>query len=100
MKTGWFHPGTRTLHPRHYLRKTKMYYVVHFHADGGQMCTEGRRCFEDQTIAEGLAAILKSEPGYTCGPLSVRVTSSQIPVSNHGWFDIRAGINPGVRDEP
>jgi len=66
------------------------YYIVEFHADGGQMCVPGIRCFVNKDEADKLAEYLRTEPGHTCGPQSVRQYESESPVENDGV------IYPGV----
>ncbi len=66
------------------------YHIVKFHADGGQMCVPGLRCFLDKEEANKLAERLRAEPGHTCGPRSVQQYESETPIENHGV------IYPGV----
>lgn len=68
----------------------KIYHIVEFHADGGQMCVPGIRCFDDVEKANSFADRLRNEPGHTCGPQSVRQYESNDPVPDHGV------IYPGV----
>jgi hypothetical protein len=65
----------------------KFYYVVFFHADGGQVCTRGVRCFKDKKMADQLGDILNSERGHHCED-SVVVMESTIPYENEGSFNI------------
>jgi hypothetical protein len=67
-----------------------MFYIVEFHADGGQMCVPGIRCFDSVEKANAFAERLRNEPGHTCGPNSVRQRESETPIENHGV------VYPGV----
>jgi len=60
-----------------------MYYIVHFHADGGQMCVPGLRCFEDPVKAARFADKQRNVPGHTCQN-SVREEISETPVKPFG----------------
>lgn len=62
-----------------------MYYIVEFHADGGQMCVAGRRSFNDPVEARRFADRMRSEPGHTCGPKSVRTYISETNPENEGY---------------
>lgn len=42
------------------------YHVVHFHADGGNKCAEGRRTFTSKPVADQFAELMRVEPGHTC----------------------------------
>jgi hypothetical protein len=64
------------------------YYVVRFHADGGQTCIDGCRCLESKEAAEVLAEILSDEPGHRCGPGSVTIEESPIKIEDRGYFNI------------
>ena len=67
-----------------------MFHIVEFHADGGQMCVPGVRCFENKVEADSFAERLRNEPGHSCGPASVRQRESERSIENHGV------IYPGV----
>jgi hypothetical protein len=64
-----------------------MYYLVRFHGDGGQACIPGVRCFSDLDVADGLAEILRGEPGHYCRN-SVLVEESAVEVLAEEWFDL------------
>lgn len=66
------------------------YHIVKFHADGGQMCVPGIRCFTDKWEADKLAEHLRTEVGHSCGPQSVQQYESETPIDNDGV------IYPGV----
>lgn len=61
-----------------------MYHIVEFHADGGQMCVRGHRSFADPEKARQFAEKMRSEPGHTCGPASVREYTSETELRNEG----------------
>lgn len=61
-----------------------MHHIVEFHADGGQMCVSGRRSFTDPEKARQFAEQMRSEPGHTCGPASVREYTSETDLGNEG----------------
>jgi hypothetical protein len=67
-----------------------MFYIVEFHADGGQMCVPGIRCFDSVEKADAFAERLRNEPGHTCGSKSVRQHESETFVESHGV------VYPGV----
>jgi hypothetical protein len=67
-----------------------MFYIVTFHADGGQMCIGGLRCYETQKEADDFAARMRAEPGHSCGPQSVKQWESERWLSNIGV------VYPGV----
>ncbi len=60
-----------------------MYHIVHFHADGGQMCGPGVRCFDDPVKASQFADKQRNVPGHTCKD-SVREEISETPVRPFG----------------
>ena len=60
------------------------YHVVEFHADGGQMCVEGRRVFTDEAQADGFAERMRNEEGHSCGPESVRQYKSETSPGGEG----------------
>jgi hypothetical protein len=66
------------------------YHIVKFHADGGQMCVPGIRCFTDKAKADELAEYLRTESGHSCGLQSVQQCESERPIENDGI------IYPGV----
>lgn len=66
------------------------YHIVEFHADGGQMCVPGVRCFIDKNDADKWAEYFRTEPGHSCGPQSVKQYESEMPIENHGI------IYPGI----
>ena len=41
-----------------------MYYIVEFHADGGQMCVSGRRFFTDPEKGKQFANKMRTEPDH------------------------------------
>lgn len=43
-----------------------MFYIVHFHADGGQACIPGRRVFSSSDAAKRFAKNMENEPGHLC----------------------------------
>ncbi|MDO8621499.1 MAG: hypothetical protein Q7R31_04455 [Candidatus Levybacteria bacterium] len=63
-----------------------MYYIVEFHADGGQMCVPGHRSFADLEKAKQFAEKMRSELGHTCGPESVREYTSETDLGNEGFI--------------
>lgn len=63
-----------------------MYYVVEFHADGGQMCVDGRRVFTDPVEASRFAAQRRAEPGHFCGPESVREYATDVRPDEEGYI--------------
>lgn len=63
---------------------TKIYHIVNFHADGGQMCVPGRRCFENPRDAHEFAKAMRDEPGHNCGPKSVKQYTADKPLKNEG----------------
>ncbi len=62
----------------------KTYHVVEFHADGGQMCIPGRRCFTNPMEANRFARRMRSEPDHTCGPKSVKQYTSRKRLCDKG----------------
>lgn len=60
------------------------YHIVKFHADGGQMCVPGSRCFNTSEDANIFAERLRNEPGHTCGPQSVKQYESEQAVPDEG----------------
>lgn len=67
-----------------------IYHIVKFHADGGQACIPGIRCFTDKSKADAFAEYLRAEPGHTCGPESVRQSESETSTEDKGI------VYPGV----
>ncbi|MBI3590584.1 MAG: hypothetical protein HY094_04305 [Candidatus Melainabacteria bacterium] len=65
---------------------TKIYHIVNFHADGGQACVPGRRCFENPTNAHTFAKVMREESGHKCGPKSVEQFTSDTPLENEGYI--------------
>lgn len=63
---------------------TKIYHIVDFHADGGQMCVPGRRCYEDPKKASEFAKEMRAEVGHTCGAESVTEYTADKPLKNEG----------------
>ncbi|TSC89546.1 MAG: hypothetical protein G01um10143_36 [Parcubacteria group bacterium Gr01-1014_3] len=61
-----------------------MYYIIEFHADGGQMCIPGRRAFSDPEAAKKFAERMRSEPDHTCGLESVKEFVSETDLGNEG----------------
>lgn len=61
-----------------------IYYIVEFHADGGQMCVLGIRCFIDKQKADEFAQRMCSEKNHYCGPSSVKQRESETQVENEG----------------
>lgn len=59
------------------------FYVVHFHADGGQACIPGRRVFTDPDEADHFAHTCRNERGHTCHN-SVRVEITETDPGNDG----------------
>lgn len=43
-----------------------MFYIVHFHADGGQACVPGKRCFDNKMEALQFYESQLAEIGHTC----------------------------------
>ena len=62
-----------------------MYHIVKFHADGGQMCVPGHRSFTNSEEAARFAERMRSAPGHTCGPESVRTYTSEVDLGNEGY---------------
>lgn len=62
------------------------YYIVEFHADGGQACIPGRRVFTDKNAAERFKSVMEKEPGHHCRD-SVRLTISDIDPGNEGAIE-------------
>jgi hypothetical protein len=60
------------------------YYIVHFHADGGQMCVPGRRVFTDRAEADAFADRMRKEPDHACGPESMRQEEAETDPGNLG----------------
>lgn len=54
-----------------------MYHIVEFHADGGQMCVNGRRSFDDPEEADQFAERMRPEPNHYCGPESVKTFETE-----------------------
>jgi hypothetical protein len=66
------------------MREEKMtYYVVTFHADGGQACYEGSRNFVDKHAAEVFRDLCLDEPGHNCAGSSW-ITESESPSPEKG----------------
>lgn len=63
---------------------TKIWHIVDFHADGGQACMNGRRCFEDSEKAHKFAERMRKEPEHLCGPESVSEYTSEERLENIG----------------
>ena len=62
-----------------------LYYVVNFHADGGNgPCVPGRRTFTNREIALLFAEGCRDEPGHFCGPDSVSLEVSETDLGNEG----------------
>jgi hypothetical protein len=60
-----------------------MYYIVHFHADGGQMCVPGRRVFLDSGQALAFFNRCATEKDHTCIN-SVRMEASKTNPGDEG----------------
>lgn len=73
------------------------YYVVHFHADGGQCCSPGHRTFKNKNDAKAFAERMKAEPGHSCGPKSVKIQKSKDDKGSSGviYPGIAASNPPG-----
>lgn len=67
-----------------------MFHIVAFHADGGQMCIPGLRCFDTVEAANDFAERLRNEPGHSCGPQSVKQYESETSIPGRGI------VYPGV----
>jgi hypothetical protein len=63
-----------------------MYHIVHFHADGGQMCVPGRRVFTNQAEADAFADEMRNEPDHRCGPESVTQEESETDPGDLGMI--------------
>lgn len=61
-----------------------IYYVVHFHADGGVVCIPGRRVFTDPERANAFANYMRDEPGHLCGSESVSIEETDHDPGNTG----------------
>lgn len=75
-----------------------MYHIVEFHADGGQACVPGRRTFTDPEAAKQFAKRMREEPGHTCGPQSVKESTSETDLGNKGMI-YRGDIFPEDRND-
>lgn len=63
----------------------QLYYVVHFHADGGNgPCVPGRRTFVNCDTALQFAESCRNEPGHFCGANTVTVEVSEANPGNEG----------------
>lgn len=62
-----------------------MFYIVHFHADGGQACVDGIRCYPqaEKDKAEEFAERMRNEPGHHCLN-SVRIEEAEAAVPDKG----------------
>lgn len=60
-----------------------MYHIVEFHADGGQVCSFGRKSFGDPKEAKEFAKKMRSEPGHSCKD-SVKEYISETYIGNEG----------------
>lgn len=61
-----------------------MFYIVEFHADGGQMCVPGRRVFLDSGLALSFFTACATEKNHTCGAKSVNMTASETNPGDDG----------------
>lgn len=59
------------------------YYIVKFHADGGQACVPGVRRFTSKSEAEEFAGRMRNEPGHTCVD-HTHLIESPMPEQNRG----------------
>lgn len=69
-----------------------MFYVVYFHADGGQACMLGWRTLTNRESAESLRDHLLDEPGHNCKKSAfidyIEEGEMELKVLHHGHFDI------------
>lgn len=70
---------------------TEKYFVVHFHADGGQMCIPGRRVFTDRVAADQFADRMLADTDHYCTD-HTRVVETDTPVDSCG--DIYTYVDP------
>jgi hypothetical protein len=61
-----------------------MFYIVNFHADGGQACIPGRRVFTNAEKALKFAERMRNEPGHTCENSVSLITSDTYPGDDKG----------------
>jgi len=63
-----------------------MHHIVEFHADGGQTCVPGVRCFPDRGAADRFAEHERGRKGHSCGAGSVRQRESEAPLRDEGYI--------------
>jgi len=73
------------------------YYVVHFHADGGQMCVPGHKTFTDKKRAESFLQTMRDEPGHNCGSDSAWMEATTEDMGSEGI--VYPGLAMSGRDD-
>ncbi len=78
----------------------QLYYVVRFHADGGNgPCVPGRRTFVNCETALQFAESCRHEPGHLCGADTVTVEVSATNPGNEGMTACEMALFEEVAEE-